>query len=289
MDATGHRRRRGDLLYGRHVANNNNVPTGDHIYTDVSIVRPACTLTSKPTISGIADAASFRASISPNALISIFGGTFAPSTDTFRAAASDLVSGKLPTQLACIAVEIDGQRSPVFFVSPNQVNAQAPIINRSGEMGVRVILNPGASTEVRSDEMKVQWNFYSPSLFQVDAKTVLVINASQNNTVVTASAPAKPGDIIVLYGTGFGYSNPVWQPGEFASKLSPVRDPCVPTVGGTALPAANILYAGLSPAAPGLYQFNLKLPDSLADGDVPISLQIGGYQTQAGLVIPVKH
>ncbi len=271
------------------AANNNNTNTGDHIYTNVAIVRPVCSLTAKPTISGISDAASYRTSISPNALISIFGSGFAPPNNLYRAISSDLVSGRLPTQFGCIAVEIDGQRSPVFFVGQNQINAQAPIINRSGEMGVRVILNPGTSGEVATDEAKVQWNFYSPALFQIDATSVLIIDASQNNSIVTFTAPAKPGDIVVLYGTGFGYSNPVWQPGEFSNGLSPVRDPYVVMVGGAELPAANILYAGLSSAAPGLYQFNLKLPDGLADGDAPLSIRIGGYQTQAGLVIPVKR
>jgi len=52
----------------------------------------------------------------------------------------------------------------------------------------------------------------------------------------------------------------------------------------------DVLYAGLSPGSiNGLYQFNVRVPASAPDGDVPASIAIGGFQTQSGTTIPVQH
>jgi len=62
------------------------------------------------------------------------------------------------------------------------------------------------------------------------------------------------------------------------------------TVGGTALAAADILYAGLAPGyISGLQQFNIRIPQSAAVGNVPIVITVGGVSTPAaGGVIPVQ-
>ena len=111
-----------------------------------------------------------------------------------------------------------------------------------------------------------------------------------NSTVVAGGVPAKPGDVVTLYGTGFGYSNPVYQAGEIPDGQARLRDPFTISVGGTLLAAADILYAGLSPnSISGLYQFNVRLPAALADGDIPIVVTIGGVSSQARATIPVRR
>jgi uncharacterized protein (TIGR03437 family) len=62
------------------------------------------------------------------------------------------------------------------------------------------------------------------------------------------------------------------------------------TIGGTTLPASDVLYAGLSPQSiSGLFQVNLRLPATLADGDVPVTMAMGGVQSVSGTTIPVKR
>ncbi|MCL4851997.1 MAG: hypothetical protein KJZ78_11540, partial [Bryobacteraceae bacterium] len=39
----------------------------------------------------------------------------------------------------------------------------------------------------------------------------------------------------------------------------------------------------------GLFQFNVRLPESMADGDLPVVIRIGGLETQNGVIIPVKR
>jgi uncharacterized protein (TIGR03437 family) len=60
-------------------------------------------------------------------------------------------------------------------------------------------------------------------------------------------------------------------------------------MGGVTLASADILYAGLSGDAPGLYQFNVRVPANLPDGDTPVVVRIGGAETQAGASIPIQR
>jgi uncharacterized protein (TIGR03437 family) len=61
-------------------------------------------------------------------------------------------------------------------------------------------------------------------------------------------------------------------------------------IGGVTLIPQDVLYSGLSPnSISGLYQFNVRVPASAPDGDVPVSITIGGFTTQSGTTIPVQH
>ena len=101
------------------------------------------------------DAAAGKALISSNTIISLYGSSFADSRDKYGARKTDLVEGKVPTQLACVAVEGDGKRAPVFYVQNNQINAQAPFLLGGGPVEVRVIRDPGGRNEKRSADGSV--------------------------------------------------------------------------------------------------------------------------------------
>jgi uncharacterized protein (TIGR03437 family) len=61
------------------------------------------------------------------------------------------------------------------------------------------------------------------------------------------------------------------------------------TIGGATLASSDILYAGLSPGSiSGLYQFNVRIPSNAPSGEVPVSITIGGVQTQSGATIPIQ-
>jgi len=291
----------GDVVFyaAGNAANNDNANTGDHIYTTSAQIGAEDCEDRKgavPTIAGVSDAASGRAVISTNSIISIYGGPFASAGDKYGARRNDLSEGKVPAELACVAVEIAGQRVPVFYVQSDQINAQAPIMFGSGPVDVRVILNPGSrEKEVRSAIFAASQQPYSPALFTFNGKSVAALNASNkysyvaDPSVVPGAAPAKPGDVVVLYGTGFGFTEPIYQPGEFSEGAVPIKGEVTVTLGGMAVPKENLLYTGLSPDAPGFYQFNIKLPDSVQDGDVPVVMSIGGVATQSGATLPVRR
>ena len=72
-------------------------------------------------------------------------------------------------------------------------------------------------------------------------------------------APAKPGQYVTVYATGFGLTNPAIGAGVFFAGLAPAAGTVRVLLNGQALPDANVLYAGATPSSPGLYQLNLLL------------------------------
>jgi len=192
-------------------------------------------------------------------------------------------------------------RIPVFFVSPGQINAQAPKFAVAGQAQVQVILNPDANPpqKVVSNTYQVKAAPLAPSLFTFNGQgtgNVAALDATKNYSyladlsVVPGGVSAAPGDIIEIYGTGFGDTNPSYQPGVFA-KVSPLprlTNPVAVTIGDVTLSASDVQYAGLAFDAPGLYQLNVRVP-SVPDGDQPISVSVGNSTSQTNATIPVKH
>ena len=105
------------------------------------------------------------------------------------------------------------------------------------------------------------------------------------NSITTV--PAKPGDVVTLWGTGFGPTNPA-PPADEAVPASPLPNmTTTPTirVGGI---TAEYLGGALSPGAVGLYQINVRLPATLPDGDLKLEIEIGGVQSPDGVLLNVK-
>ena len=110
-----------------------------------------------------------------------------------------------------------------------------------------------------------------------------------DNSVVPKANPAKPGDLITIWATGMGPTNPACAPGDIATALAPVVTAPTLIIGGVTVPPSDISYAGVSPQSIcGLYQINLKLPASLPDGDVPVTLSAGGSPAATGTTIRIK-
>ncbi len=284
------------ILYAAgNAANGNSAPSGDRIYTTSVRLSPACALTARPSVSAVVNGASFQPGIGINAMISIFGSGF---TTASRVAGSlDLVEGQFPKELGCLAVEVAGRRAPVVYVSPGQINAQVPTVALFGAVDVRVIANPGGPNELRGEARGgIAMQEYSPAFFTFFSNGRNIAAQHSNfdllgdPNVIPGGRPAAPGDIVLLYGTGFGVTEPVWQAGEIPPQRAPLRDRFSVTIGGTTLRPEDILYAGLSPGSiTGLYQFNVRIPPSTPDGDVPVVIEIGGLRTQSGATIRVRR
>ena len=280
------------------AADGDGLQSGSRTYTtSAKIGSSGCNLSPPPTIAmnGVTNAASFQTGISASSLISIFGFGFGKPENVYSALKGDLVGGNLPLDLACVAVEIGGQRAPVLHTEYNLIDAQAPNLP-VGSTTAAVVLNPGTPNELRSDTVPVQVQLYSPGLFTYGGTTsVTGRNASLGNQVladpivVPGGLFARPGDIVTLYGTGFGPTNPFYMPGQFSIGQAVLLQPVTVTIAGITLAAEDVLYAGLSPDAPGFYQFNLRIPGSVPDGAVSVSMSIGNLQTQAGVTIPIKR
>ncbi|MBI2687538.1 MAG: hypothetical protein HYX27_14590 [Acidobacteria bacterium] len=288
----------GDITFyvSGNAANNSGTNAGDRIYnTSITLkAEGACNLTKKPTVRTIGNAASFSREVSPNVMASVFGLDFEVAGRSRAATSGDFVNGAFPQQLACVAVEIGGLRAPITYVQTDQVNFQVPAGTGTGAIPLTVILNPGRPNELRSDQATVTVNSYAPAFFTFNGKSIAALSSDfkiiADPTVVPNGVSARRGDVVLLYGTGFGFGDPVYQAGEIPSGQARLRDSVTITVGGTALAASDILYAGLAPGnISGLQQFNIRIPQSAATGNLAISITIGGVSTPAtGAVIPVQ-
>ena len=94
---------------------------------------------------------------------------------------------------------------------------------------------------------------------------------------------AKARDVIELYGTGFGPTNPAVTPGQVFSGTASTTNPVQLLINNVGVTPS---FAGLSSA--GVYQINVTVPAGLGTGDVPLVATVGGAQTPASVVISLQ-
>jgi uncharacterized protein (TIGR03437 family) len=208
-------------------------------------------------ISGVANAAGYQAAIAPGSWVSIFGTNFASVPYTWQE--SDFVNGQLPTALQGVSVTIDGRAAAISYVSPTQVNALVPDDNTTGSVAVQVTVNGQAS-----NSFTAQLQQYSPGFF---ASNSVVTAQHIDYSLISASSPARRGEVVILYGTGFGSAS--------ASDIQL-------QIGGA---TASIEFAGV--VGPGLEQLNVTIPQGVT-GNLAVVASVGGVQTPSGITIPVQ-
>jgi uncharacterized protein (TIGR03437 family) len=289
---------------------------GDHTYTTtaVSLYAPSNT----PTLNqgGIVNGASFAQNgpIAAGTIVTLFGSNLAPPGFQREVMPSDLdkITGKLPIELSRAGADFFVPNLPnaipayMLFVGEKQLNVQVPALptNYTGPVQVQPVFNRGqGANEVRGNMVSVQVRSISPALF-----TFANSNSAAAITVggqpigrpgqFPSSRPARPSDVVEVYGTGFGVTNPPVEPGMLApgGGFSPTTGTLTPLVaavsaqiGGLILAPSDILDAGAAPAFAGLYQFNLRVPSAAPNGDLPIVVSVGGVSTQPGVVLTVQQ
>jgi uncharacterized protein (TIGR03437 family) len=282
------------------AANNNNLNTGDFIYTTSTRIaaQAPCALAATPTIAAILNGAAFRnTGFALNTMISIGGTGFQAPGASKTAAAIDIVENRFPTQLSCVAVEIDGKPAPIAYADATQINVQIPTTTALGDVAARVIVNPGTANEKRSAPFSIKLENSAPALFRFlpSAAVAAVFAATgapaSDPAVVPGAVKPKVGDVVSLFATGLGVSEPVYQAGEIVPLTATprARDQVQVELNGTVVGASDILYVGLTPGSiTGLWQINLRVPATAAPGrDNPVVLRMGGLSSPAGVVLPV--
>lgn len=212
---------------------------------------------SRPTLvamSGVVNAATFLPGVAAGSWATLFGDGLASTTRNWSA--SDIVDGKLPETLDGVSVRINDKPAPVAYVSPNQINVQAPSDSAVGAVQVTVTNTSGTSDPVMVNSQKFQ-----PGFFQ-----------SAQEYVLTASA--KPGDEVILFGSGFGPTDPDVPSGQAIESAVPLANPVT-----IRIDTQTVTVSSARLASPGVYQFQITVPD-LPDGDHSVWAQIAGVATQ---------
>jgi uncharacterized protein (TIGR03437 family) len=245
----------------------------------------AVTLTVAPavTVTSVVNAGSYQPGIASGAWISIFGTNLSPSTYLWQA--SDIVNGALPTSLQGVSVTVNGLPAYVDYISPTQINALVPDDNTLGPVPVQV-----TAAGAVSNALTVQKSLFAPAFLTFGGTYVAALHAdyspigAPNLLPGVATNPARPGEIILLYGVGFGPANPPQPSGQQVASAAPLANSVLVAIGGQ--PAA-VGYAGL--VGSGLYQFNVTVPNNLASGDAAVAATIEGASTQTGVSLTIQQ
>jgi uncharacterized protein (TIGR03437 family) len=226
-------------------------------------------------ITGLTNAASFSPGFASATWIAIFGTNL--SQDTYLWQPADIVNGQLPKSLHGVSVTINGFAAYVEYISSTQINALAPDDATIGS--VSVVVTAAGQT---SNSFSAQKQSFAPAFF-MSGNTSYAAAQHADYTLVDAAHPAQPGETIMIYGTGFGPTNPAVDTGQLVTTAEPLANPVQISIGGI---NTNASFAGLVEA--GLYQFNVPVPAGLASGDAGFTAMISGAQTQTGVSIPVQ-
>jgi uncharacterized protein (TIGR03437 family) len=239
---------------------------------------------------GVVNGAGFVGPVSRGSWATIYGQNL--TTGVSRIWDSrDFSDNRLPTALEGTGVTFNGTPAAVYFVSASQLNVQVPDGLPDGSVTVTVTTSAGSASASAVHQAIAPGLFTTGAGTGTDGKSCSYPAAVHVDGALVGRAgslpgsrPAAAGEILLVFGTGFGASNPP-QP---SGMLHP------PTLLGS-LPFASIGGVGASVSAgalisPGLYQFNVVVPGGLAGG-VDHPMQIGFSPqavSQVGVCVPLN-
>ena len=242
------------------------------------------------------DTAGFGSLISPGALIAIFGSDlgFGNGPGNLESA----VAKPLPTSLGGVSVKMGNRFAPLIFVAPGQIAAMVPFELTGSSTNLTIVTGPNAS----GNTVTVPLSPTSPGIFSVNqqgtGQGIVLHNPDPAGSIVAPagsipgrpSRPIRPGEFMTIYAVGLGPVTP-----SIPSGLAPIDagDPLrrlvssiTVRIGGQAIPAANIPYAGLNPNFVALYQVDVQIPSNVQTGDA-VSLQLVTAEGQASNTVTI--
>jgi uncharacterized protein (TIGR03437 family) len=237
------------------------------------------TLAVSITPGGVVPIYSSSTTIQPGSWVSIYGNNLATGITSWN--------GDFPTQLANTTVTINGKNAYLYFIAPTQIDVQAPDDTATGTVPV-VVKTPGGTAN-----STVTLGNFGPAFCVIGGKYVAGIilrsdgSGTQGggtydfigpagNSLGFTTVPVKAGDIVELFGVGFGPTDPpipagaVVPPGQYGTATSPVTM----LINGIAVTPS---FVGITEA--GTFQINLTIPPALGTGDLTIVALVGGMQT----------
>lgn len=229
---------------------------------------------------GVITAGDFGASatVAPGSWIEIYGTNLAPGARPWGIA--DFNGSNAPTSLDSVSVTVGGQSAFVDYISADQVNVQVPLDVNTGTQPL-IVKTAFGSSAAYNLKLGPAPGLYAPPFFSVGGKQYAGALFPNGTWVLPTGAvsgftsqPAVPGDIITLYGVGFGAVTANVPAGQLAPNEQTMLTVPVQVMFGTT--SATLQYQGLSPGSVGLYQFNVVVPNVAASNSVPLTFIQGG-------------
>ena len=237
------------------------------------------------TAASVTNAAQPSAGIAANTYITIKGNNLAPTKRSWAIADFGATGKALPTSLDGVTVTVNGEPAYIIYISPVQINLLTPTdLPPGGDITVQM-----SDSTLTSSIVSVTAQAVAPSFFLADTAGHVAAVHTNFSRVGTATSspvgtPAAPGEVIVLYGNGFGATSPAAVNGQVLAGPAPMVVKPTITFNGI---SAEVVFAGLT--ATGLYQFNVRVPTGLPDGDARVAATAGGVTSPAGPLITIRN
>jgi uncharacterized protein (TIGR03437 family) len=265
-----------------------------------------CTNTAPPAITFVDSASGYGgySYFTSGSWLEIKGSNLADPDDPRLTAATnpgqwtsgDFNGVNAPTILDGISVNINGKAAYVWYLSPGQLNVQAPEDSTLGDVAITVTNCKATSSTTMFSRRNLAPGLLAPPNYSSGGTQYMVatfvsdgayvLNTSLGSSFGLNSRPAKPGDLIVAYGIGFGDVTPAILPGVIVQASNALVNPVQVSFGST---PANLTYAGLAGNFVGLYEFFITVPAGLANGDYPINVTQNGTPVPQTMYLTVQN
>ena len=234
-----------------------------------------------PAIDLVANAEGEIPAIAPNTWVEIKGSGLSLAEDTRTWQSSDFVNGQMPTNLDGVNVTVNGKAAYVYYISPSQINILTPPDPLPAAPQVAVT-NHGVTASATASAAAI-----SPSFFVLSDGLHLAAVHTDGSLIGPTSfsvpgytfRPAQPGETVLLFANGFGPTSAPIVSGSSTQSGALTPLPSI-TIGGV---AATVGFAGLT--SPGLFQFNVTIPNNVPGGDEPVVATYEGVSTQSGTLL----
>ena len=212
--------------------------------------------------------------IAPGAILQIYGSNLA---------ATAVTSSKVPltTTLGSTSVSIGGNPVPLYYVSPTQINAQAPFELVPGNQYQVIVNVAGALTAPQTISIAP----VEPGI--AGYQNGQIIAQHLDGTLVSETSPAQPGTYVIFYLAGLGPTDVPVADGAgspFNPLAHPVNQPTL-TLNGVSQPYQ---FVGLTPGIVGLYQINFLVPTGTPNGDIQLVISQSGVPSNP-VILPVHQ
>ncbi len=264
------------------AANGDLTTNGDHVYNTSYTLTPGGGSTgATPAISTVENGAGLQTVIESGSWVTIKGSNLAKTDPGRTWHADEIVNGALPTSLDGVSVTINNKPAYVYYISPTQINVQAPTDTATGSVSV-VVNNNGTLSASFTANLQT----FAPACFTFGATGYAIATRFPDNALVAnpqavpGTVAARAGDVLILWTTGFGPTNPSVPAGQVVTGAPSATTAPTVTVNGTPV---SVIGVALSPGSAGLYQVAIQLPASLPAGDVTLQASVGGVQSPDGV------
>ena len=205
------------------------------------------------------------AAVAPGSIASLFGSNLAGTTEAPQGA-------PVRQSLGGVTLRCQDRLLGLLYVAPQQINFQVPGDLAPGDYPLELHKDSGPVLKI---SFTVARN--APGLF---------LAAHTDGGLITPEAPAQRGELVILYGTGFGpYASPLTDgfPVPAAPPFRLIDEVSVSFQGQSVSPE----FAGAVPGSVGLVMVQVRIPQEVDTAQEARTLvKVGGIESNA-IVLPL--